>query len=129
MTILDIHCTTSRPHDTQIGWQVLTRNLDRLHIITGDKGYDWSELRSMLRDNNVRPLIKHREFDSLDNAHNARMDDDIYHQRSSVEVQTRVLNQRYGNRLSGRTWYKQFRDLALKAAVNDIDEAIGASHH
>ena len=41
--ILDIHCTTSRPHDTQIGWQVLTRNLNRLHTVTADKGYDWAD--------------------------------------------------------------------------------------
>lgn len=126
--ILDIHCATSRPHDTQIAWQVLTRNLDRLDIITADKGYDWADLRSMLRDNDVRPLIKHREFDSLDKAHNVRMDDDIYHQRSSVETQIRILNQRYGNRVAARIWYKQFRELALKAAVKNIDEAIGASH-
>lgn len=77
--ILNNHCTTSRPHDTQIGWQILTRNLDRLTIVTADKGYDWADFRSMLRDNNVRPLIKHREVDSLDKAHIAHMDDDIYH--------------------------------------------------
>lgn len=126
--ILDIHYSTSRPHDTQIGWQVLTRNLNRLSILTGDKGYDWADLRTKLHDNDVRPLIKHREFDSLDKAHNARMDDDIYHQRSSVETQIRVINQRYGNRLAARIWYKQFKELALKAAVNNIDEAIGATH-
>lgn len=82
----------------------------------------------MLRDNDVRPLLKHREFDSLDKGHNARMDEDIYHQRSSVETQIRILNQRYGNRVAARTWYKQFSELALKAAVKNIDEAIGASH-
>ena len=53
--ILDVHCTTSRPHDTQIGRQVLTRNLDRMEVLTADKGYDWSDLRTELRSHDVRP--------------------------------------------------------------------------
>jgi IS5 family transposase len=126
--ILDLHCTTSRPHDTQIGWQVLTRNLDRLSTVTADKGFDWADLRTMLRENGVRPLIKHREFASLDKAHNARLDDDTYHRRSVVECSFRVLKQRYGDRLTTRTWFRQFRELTLKAAVKNIDTGIGASH-
>lgn len=117
--------TTSRPHYTQIGGQVLTRNRYRLSIITADKGYEWADLRSMLRENNIRPLIKNRIFDSLDNTHNVQMPDDRYHQRSGVETQIRILNKRYGNRVAARTWYKQFRELALKAAVKNIDQAIG----
>lgn len=126
--ILDLHCTTSRPHDTQIGWQVLTRNLDRITTITADKGYDWAKLRSKLREHDTRPVIKHREFDNLDKAHNARLSDDVYHRRSVVECSFRVLKQRYGDRLSARTWYGQFRELALKTAVKNIDKGIGASH-
>jgi len=30
-----------QPHDTQIAWQLLTRNLDKLTILTADKGFDW----------------------------------------------------------------------------------------
>jgi len=44
-TILDIHCSMKQPHDTQIAWQLLTRNLDKLTILTADKGYDWELLR------------------------------------------------------------------------------------
>ena len=126
--ILDIHCTTSRPHDTQIGWQVLTRNRDRIRTLTADKGYDWDDLRSMLRDHDVRPVIKHREFDSLDMAHNARLDDETYHRRSMVESSFSVLKRRYSDRLTARSWYRQFRELTLKAAVKNIDSGIGASH-
>jgi len=72
--VLDIHCTTSRPHDTHIGWQVLTGNLGQICTITADKGYDWVDLRAMLRGHDARPVIKHREFDSLDGAHNARLE-------------------------------------------------------
>jgi IS5 family transposase len=59
-----------------------------------DKGYDWSDLRSKLRSNGVRPVIKHREFDSLDAAYNARLDDDVYHRRSVVKTVFRVTASR-----------------------------------
>lgn len=36
--ILNMLCPTSRPYDTQIGGQVLTRNLDRMLIVMADKG-------------------------------------------------------------------------------------------
>ncbi|MDL0137889.1 IS5/IS1182 family transposase, partial [Halobacterium salinarum] len=32
--ILDIHCSMKQPHDTQIGWQLLKRNLDKVTILT-----------------------------------------------------------------------------------------------
>lgn len=125
--ILDVHCTMSRPHDTQIGWQVLTRNLDQIDTITAHKGYDWAKLRMKLREHGVRPMIKHLDFDSFDKAHNARLDD-VYHRRSVVEASFRLLKQRYGDRLTTRSWYRQFRELTLKAAVKNIDVAIGTSH-
>lgn len=37
-TMLDIHCLMKQPHDSQVGWQLLTRNLDRRDILTADKG-------------------------------------------------------------------------------------------
>jgi hypothetical protein len=40
----------------------------------------------MLRKNGVRAVINHREFDSLDRPHNARLDDEHYHRRSVVEM-------------------------------------------
>ncbi|WP_224270893.1 IS5 family transposase [Haloprofundus salinisoli] len=118
---LDIHCSTKQPHDTQIGRQVLTRNLNRLQIITADKGYDWDDLRDELRDADVRPLITHREFYPLDMAHNARHDDDTYHRRSVIEAVFFALKQRYGDTLRARTWFGQFRELVLKAAVRNVE--------
>lgn len=126
--IHDLHCTTSRPHDTQIGWQVVKHNLDRLTVITADKGYDWADIRTLMRTNSVRPVIKHRVSDSLDKSHNARIDDDVYHQRSNVKSVIRILKQRYGDRVRARTCYGHFRELAINAAVKNIDTGIGTSH-
>lgn len=125
--IIDVHCATTKPHDTQIGRQVLRRNTHRISTITADKGYDWDDLRSLLRDNDVRPVIKHREFDSLDAAHNARLDDDTYHRRSVVETVFRVLKQRYGDRLRTRNWYRQYREFTLKCAIKNIDDSLSTT--
>jgi IS5 family transposase len=53
--ILDIHCSMKQPQDSRIGWQLLTRNLDKLTIVTADKGYDWELLRQKLRSEGVNP--------------------------------------------------------------------------
>jgi hypothetical protein len=44
-----------QPHDSQVGWQLLKRNLDKLSTITADKGYDWWLLRTKLRAEGVKP--------------------------------------------------------------------------
>ncbi|MFC7177850.1 IS5 family transposase [Halosegnis marinus] len=123
-TVLDIHCSMTQPHDTHVGRQVLSRNLNQLQTITADKGYDWDELREDLREAGVRPVIKHREFSPLDMAHNARHDDGVYHQRSVVEAAFFALKQRYGDTLRARTWFGQFRELVLKAAVRNVELAL-----
>ncbi len=38
--ILDVHCTTEKRHDTQLGCQVARRNADDLASLVADKGYD-----------------------------------------------------------------------------------------
>jgi IS5 family transposase len=70
--ILDVHCSTGKPHDTQLGWRVARRNAGDLASLAADKGYDWMELRENLREEAVRPLIKHRIFRPIDHAHSAR---------------------------------------------------------
>jgi len=80
--ITDIYCTTTKKHDAKIGPQVARRNAANLRSLAADRGYDSKAFRDELRRNGVRPLIKHRIYSSLDQAHNARMDNDRYHQRS-----------------------------------------------
>ena len=100
------------------------RNFNRLQTVTADKGYDWDSLRDELREASVRPVIKHREFCSLDTAHNARHDDDVYHQRSVAEAVFFALKQRYGDTLRARTRAGKFRELVLKATVRNIELAL-----
>ncbi|MGQ9733300.1 MAG: IS5 family transposase, partial [Candidatus Zipacnadales bacterium] len=85
-TVLDLHVTTTRKHDTQIGPQLTQRNLAHFETLAADKGYDDRAHRNRLKTWGKRPLIKHREFAPYDKAANARMDQGLYHRRSLVET-------------------------------------------
>ncbi|EMA57010.1 IS5 family transposase [Halorubrum kocurii] len=85
MAVLDVHFSMKQPPDNQIGWQVLTRNLEQLNTVVANKRYDWDALRHELGDDSVRPVIIDREIYPLDKAHTARHDEDTYHHRPHVE--------------------------------------------
>jgi IS5 family transposase len=124
--ILDAHCSTQQPHDTQVGQQLLGRTLDRVSTITADKGYDSDPLRRFLQAHGVEPVIKHREFTSLDWAQNRLQNQDGYHQRTAAETGFRVIKQRFGDRLWARSWYGQVRELVTKCAVKNIEDQVKA---
>jgi len=126
--ILDIHCSMKQPHDSQIAWQLLTRNLDKLTVLTADKGYDWELLRRKLRSEGVKPVIKHREFGWHGVANNVLLDDTTYHQRSNIEATFFALRRKYGEIVRARTWFGQFRELVLKCAVRNVELALSASN-
>jgi IS5 family transposase len=126
--ILDIHCSMKQPHDTQVGWQVLTRNLEKLTAVAADKGYDWEQIRTRLRAEAVTPLIPQRDPGFRDWARNLLIRDRAYHQRSNAESVFFGLRRRYGDTLWARTWFGQFRELVMKCAVRNIERAIEGSH-
>ena len=126
--ILDIHCSMKQPHDSQIGWQVLKRNLDNVNVLTADKGYDWWLFRQKLRAEGVKPVIKHREFGWHGIANNVLMNDTTYHQRSNVESTFFALRRKYGEIVRARTWFGQFRELVLKCAVRNVELALDRSN-
>lgn len=78
----------------------------------------------MLREEGIRPVIKHREFYSLDAAHNVRIDDETYHQMSIAESTFFALRKRFGLTIKARTWFGQFREIVLKAAVRNIEQSL-----
>lgn len=121
--VLDCHLTTTRKHDTQIGPQLLKKHPD-LRSLVADKGYDTEDLRRPLRDRNIRPLIRHREFQSVDKAANQRMNDDDYNQRQKVETVFSVIKRKYGDRISSRQWYRQFREMIARMVVYNLDKFV-----
>jgi len=127
--VLDLHITTTRKHDTQIGPSVTERNLNHFQTLVADKGYDDRAHRKRLREEGKRPLIQHREFTPYDKAANARMDATLYHRRSLVETVISVLKRKYGDAVSSRVWWRQFRELVVMCLVYNVERALklGAS--
>jgi IS5 family transposase len=122
--VLDVHCSTGKPHDTQLGWQVARRNAGDLTSLAADKGYDWMELREKLREDGVRPLIKHRIFRPIDHAHNARVDGPRYRQRSMCETVFSSIKRTLGAAVRARAWFREFREIVLKCVVHNIKRAV-----
>jgi len=93
LAILDVHCSTGKPHDTQISMQIIKQNRKSksLNVLLGDEFYDLVEPRDRCRVEGIIPVIKHREFTSLDRAHNARLNDQLYANRDTVEAVFSVL--------------------------------------
>jgi len=85
--VLDVHCSTTRKGiDADLAEQIARRNAGDLRSLAADKGYDKQSLRESLCDLGIRPLIKHRIFAPYDHAHNARIDEQRYNQRSMTET-------------------------------------------
>ena len=122
--VLDVHCTTEKRHDTQIGWQLALRNAGEIASLAADKGYDWQQLRDKLREEGVRPLIKHREFRPIDCAHNARIDGSLYGQRALSETVFSTIKRTLGHAVRARAWYREFREIVLMCAVYNIKRAV-----
>ncbi len=115
---------TTRKHDTQIAPALINRNTDDVAILLGDKGYDDREIRTLAREKEVRPLIKHREFSSLHKAWNARLDADLYGQRSQNETVNSRLKRKYGAFVRSRHWWKQFRELTITCLIHNLDRSL-----
>ncbi len=118
--VLDVHCTIEKRHDTQIGWQLARHNACKIASLAADKGYDWQQLR----EEGVRPLIKHRVFRSIDHAHNARIDGSLYGQRALSETVFLMIKRTLGHAVRARAWYRKFREIVLMCAVYNIKRAV-----
>src|SRR6056297_2405784 len=123
--VLDLHCsTTLEGSDADLCEQIARRNAGDLRSLAADKGYDKQALREQLRELDIRPLIKHRIFAPYDHAHNARIDEDWYAQRSMTETVNSAIKRSLGYAVRARTWYREFREIALMCVVYNIKQAV-----
>lgn len=124
--MLNTHCLMKQFPSFQIGWKVLPRNHDLLKTVTANKGFDWDTHQQKLAYIDVRPGVRHPGFYHLDQVHNARMNDVLYHLRSNIHSAVFAINHRYGDRLRARTWFDQFREFVRKVTVENIGMAVRA---
>jgi IS5 family transposase len=122
--ILDVHCSAKWPNDAVIGPKLISRNYDSLVSLAADKGYDSTAFRDQLRENGIRPLIKHRIYKPIDYAHNARIDTDRYNQRSLTETVNSTIKRSILDSVSSRSWFRQFREIVLAATVHNVKRSI-----
>lgn len=119
LSIVDVHITTTRKHDSQIILP-LTEEHD-IDSLRGDMGYDDKKVRDALRKLGIRPLIPHREFNPLDKAHNARIDKKEYNKRVLSETVNSMLKRNYKDFVSSRNWWNQFKEIRLMCFVHNIE--------
>ena len=111
--ILDVHCSTTREgSDAEVCAQLARRYAGELQTLAADKGYDSQPLRETLREIGIRPLVKHRVFAPYDHAKNARIEDDLYNQRSMTETVNSSVKRSYGSAVRARGWYREFREIS-----------------
>ena len=123
LAIKDVHYTTRKSWDGHIGLQVFRVPAEDLRVLTADANYSWSDLREECHAESTRPLIKHKEQTPLKEAHNARMDATVYHQRWMSETGFSLLKQDDGEKLRSRSWHGQFRELTRKCIVHNPSQA------
>jgi IS5 family transposase len=82
------------------------------------------ELREKLREEGVRPLIKYREFRSIDPRAVRVIDGPRYRQRAMCETVFLTIKRTLGDGVRARTWYGEFRELVLMCAVHNIKQSL-----
>lgn len=102
--ILALHVTTTRKHDTKVAPALIKRNTDDVAILPGDGGYAEQKIRVLAREKVMRPLINHRKFSPLHKPWNARLDADLYGQRSQNETANSSLERKDGAFVRLRYW-------------------------
>jgi IS5 family transposase len=125
LAIRDAHFTTRKSYDGHIGLQVFRRNAEDLRELLADKMYSWQELREACRGRSTRPVIKHKELSALKKAHNARIDDEVYNQRSMSETVFAMMKTDNKESLRARSWHGQFRELTRKCILHNLSLAVG----
>lgn len=121
--IIDVHCTTTRKHDSKIVLPLTKHH--RLRVLCADMGYDDSKVRRTLRIRGIRPLIPHRVFMKKQKHWNSLIDMSLYHKRSLSETVNSVIKRKYSDTLYSKNWRSQFKELKLLAIVYNIDRRLG----
>ena len=122
--IIDLDVSAKWPNDAKIGPKITDRNADNLISVAADKGYDSASFRDQLRKNGVRPLVRHRLYNPIDHAHNARMDTDRYNQRALTESVNSAIKRSILDSVSSRVWFRQFREIVIAASVHNVKRAV-----
>ena len=124
LAILAVHATVTRKHDTKIILPLVRKARKSgfmIRVLPADKGYDDKAVRDELRRMGIRPLIRHREFKSIQKAHNKRMIGKDYHQRSLSETVNSMIKRKYDDTLYTKNYWNQTKEILLMCMVHNIE--------
>ena len=120
--IIDLHCTTTRKHDSKIVLPLTKHH--RLRVLCADMGYDDSKVRRTLHSRGIRPMIPYRSFKPKHKYWNSLFDKKLYHKRSLCETVNSVIKRKYSDTLYSKSWRSQFKEMTLLAVVYNFDRNI-----
>ena len=120
LAVLDVHCCIEREHDTKAGPRVVRRNADDLRSVAADNGFqDWHTEYEMAALG-VEYLVQHQGSRPLATANNALIRAKGYTQRWMSETSYSTVKRTQASALRSRLWYRQFREIVLLFALNNI---------
>jgi len=120
LAVLDVHCCIEREHDTKAGPRVVRRNADDLRSVAADNGFqDWhTEYEIAALD--IDYLVHYRGSTPMATANNALIREKGYTQRWMAETSYSTVKRTQDSALRSRFWYRQFREIVLLFALNNI---------
>jgi IS5 family transposase len=128
LTILAVHITASRKHDSKILLPLVEqyeKDFDEvLDMLCADKGYDWIEIRKFLKKRGARALIPYREFNWKYVYWNYLFNEDDLHQRSKCETVNSMTKRNYGDTVTAKAFWNQFKEILILAVVHNLDRSI-----
>ena len=68
------------------------------------------DLCEKLREEDIRPLIKHQESRPIDHMHNAKGNGSQYYQRAMCETVFLTIKRTFGDSMRARTLYDEFEN-------------------
>jgi IS5 family transposase len=128
LTILAVHITASRKHDSKILLPLVEKYEkefdEAFDLLCADKGYDAKELRKALKRKGTRALIPYREFKWNHVYWNYLFNEDELHQRSKCETVNSMAKRNYGDTVTAKTFWNQFKEILILVVVHNIDRSI-----
>ena len=71
-----------------------------------------------------RYTLHHREFSSLQKMWNARLNADLYSQRTQNGTANSRLERKHGAFIRSRYWWQQFRELTIICLTHNLDRSL-----
>lgn len=105
------------------------RNLDKLSILTPDRGYGWEFLRHKFHFEVVKPMMENYTIGCHGLANNVFLDDTTPHQGSSIESTFFALRRKYGENVRARTCFGQVCELVLSTLSETSNSRLALQTH